>query len=527
VEGEDLPVELGERRTPTHGARTIAAPIPAFNARRATIALAVAFAASTAAAAEVPLPGGGHVDAGGQVDGLAVVDTGGGKRQRPEALGTLRVDVAPAARWLRAHLDLRGMLGGPYEGGPGVGVFDFDREFQNYSPSLEVREGWVEARARRAELRVGVQQFAWGRLDGVPPTDVVNPRDYHDPIVWDAEDRKIGVPAVRVKTYLPDVRALDLHGPRLTLAWLPIGVPARLPELEERWFPTATLVHSPLPLPPTLHGVPLPVRDVALRYSTANDPPPRTFDGGGIAARLAGRVARVDWDLYHYTGPTTAPDLVLDTVLRNAAAPPRARFVADVALTQTRDTVHMTGADLAVPVGDWTLRFETAGTLGQPELRDVRDVVSPAVLAQLPIRRILGQIGRTGQARVALPPLFADVDMVQWGIGADTVWNGFQPILQVSQAIAPGAPTLLIADPETRVVAVLRKRFWDERLEFDGRAYMAVDKADWFVMPRLGWRIRDDVRVRVGYLAIGGPRRSLVGQYGRNDEVLFDARWTF
>ena len=476
----------------------------------------------------MPLPGGGHVDAGGQVDGLAVVGTSSGKRQRPEALGTLRVDVAPSARWLRAHLDLRGMVGGPYEGGPGFGVFDLDRTFQNYSPSLEVREGWVEARARRAELRLGVQQLAWGLLDGVPPTDVVNPRDYHDPIVWDAEDRKIGIPALSGTAYLPDVAALDLRSPRLTLAWLPIGVPSRLPELEERWFPTATLVRGPLVLPASIDGVPLPVRRVGLRYSTANDPPPRTFDGGGIAARLAGRIARADWDLYHYSGPETAPDLRLDTVVRDVAPSAALRLVANVALTQTRDFVHMTGGDVAVPVGDWTVRAEVAGTLGRPELRDARDVVSPAVLARLPIRRILGQLQRTGRASVALPPLFVDVDMVQWGIGADTVWNGFQPILQVSQAIVPGdAPPLLIDDPETRFVAVLRKRFWDERLEFDGRAYLAVGNADWFVMPRLGWRIRDDLRVRVGYLAIGGPRRSLVGQFGENDEVLFDARWSF
>jgi hypothetical protein len=169
------------------------------------------------------LPGVGRVEAGGQIDGLAVIGTEGGKNQRPELLGTVRFDVLPPARWLRARLEVRGRIGGPFEGGPGIGIYDFERAFQNHSPSFEVREGWLEARARRAELRLGVQQLAWGRLDGVPPTDVVNPRDYHDPIVWDAEERKIGIPAATGTAFLPD--GLGLTGTRLTLAWLPWGVP--------------------------------------------------------------------------------------------------------------------------------------------------------------------------------------------------------------------------------------------------------------------------------------------------------------
>lgn len=476
--------------------------------------------AGTARAADVP--GVGRVDAGGQLDGLAVVGTEGGKRQRPELLGTVRFDVLPAARWLRARLEVRGRVGGPFEGGPGIGIYDFERAFQNYSPSFEVREGWVEARSRRAELRLGVQQLAWGRLDGVPPTDVVNPRDYHDPIVWDAEDRKIGIPAAVGTAFLPD--GLGVTGARLTLGWLPWGVPSRLAELEERWFPNAALGSRQVVLPAEAGS---PDRTVDLLYSTANDPPAHTFDGGGIAARLAGSAGPVDWDLYSYNGPETAPDLRTVTVARNAARLPRVNLVADVALTQTQDTIHMTGADLAVPIGDWTLRAEVAGTLDKPMLRNTADLTSPAALRRIPYGTLLPKIAAGKSVPIQLGALFPDVDVVEWGTGVDTVWNGFQPILQVSQVIPIDAPRLLIADPETRFVGVLRKKVWDERIELEGRAYMAVNKADWFLFPRVGWRIRDDLRVRVGYLALGGPRRSLVGQFGDNDEVVFDARWSF
>jgi hypothetical protein len=235
----------------------------------------------------------------------------------------------------------------------------------------------------------------------------------------------------------------------------------------------------------------------------------------------------VDWDLYHYSGPETSPDLRTVTVARNADRLPDVDLVADVALTQTQDTIHMTGADLAVPLGDWTLRAEVAGTLDKPMLRNTADLTSPAVLRRLPYQQLLPKIVAGKAVPIRLGALFPDVDVVEWGTGVDTVWNGWQPILQVSQVIPIDAPRLLIADPETRFVAVLRKKLWDERIELEGRAYLAVDKADWFLFPRVGWRVRDDVRLRVGYLALGGPRRSLVGQFGNNDEVVFDARWSF
>ena len=120
-----------------------------------------------------PLPE--WLDVGGRLYGLAVVDTGGGPRQRPEAVGTLDVEATPL-RALRARLEFRSRVGGPFEGGPGPAVYNFNQAFQNYSPSLEARQAYLEWRGRSAEVRAGIQTFAWGKLDGIAPTDVVNPR---------------------------------------------------------------------------------------------------------------------------------------------------------------------------------------------------------------------------------------------------------------------------------------------------------------------------------------------------------------
>jgi hypothetical protein len=66
-----------------------------------------------------------------------------------------------------------------------------------------------------------------------------------------------------------------------------------------------------------------------------------------------------------------------------------------------------------------------------------------------------------------------------------------------------------------------------ERLELEVRSVYALERPAWVVFPRISYRVRDDLRLRLGYLAIGGTRRSLIGQFRDNDEVVMQARYSF
>ena len=502
--------------------------------------LLLAALARPAGAIEVP-GSGGRLDVGGYLDGLAVVDTGGGPRQRPQGLLSLELD-GRASDTVRGHLELRGRIGGPFEGGH-QGAYNWVHTYQNYSPALEVREAYVNVVLERADLRAGLQTVAWGVLDGVPPTDVVNPRDLHDPIVSDFEERKFGVPAAQGTWFLPDVPRFGLSALRATFIYMPFAVPPRLALREERWFPPSVvpgtrvvlprqLLNRSLELPPGVtfdDDVTVPV-DV----ETQSHRPPHGIDDGGIGFRFGGTLGEQSWNLYHYTGPDTGPDVdliarvrLVDFAVDGSTASMRLR--ARSTLRQAHDTLHMTGADWSRAFGAATVRAEGAWFIDRPYLRIARDLFSGPALRQLPLRRIGNElINGSGHARVPLGNLFVDRDTIEWGVGVDYLVNGFLPLLQVNQIVGlDSAPRLLVDDPETRFTGSVRKSFWNDRLEGELRSVYTLMRGGWYVFPRLAYRPRDDLRLRLGYLAIGGTRNSVFGQFGKNDELVMEARYTF
>src|SRR5256712_13004658 len=203
---------------------------------------------ATALGSPLEVPGtAGRVEAGGYLDGLAVPPTEGGPRGRPQALLALGFAAALSDR-LRGHLALQSAIGGPFEGGH-PGVYDLVHAFQNRPIHLEANEAYAELRLDQADVLAGVQKVAWGKLDGLPPTDVVNPRAYHDPLVRDVEEAKIGIPMLPTTGNPSDLPRLGVSGLRATLLYLPIAVPSRLPLIEERWFPPSATPLSQVVLP--------------------------------------------------------------------------------------------------------------------------------------------------------------------------------------------------------------------------------------------------------------------------------------
>ena len=172
----------------------------------------------------------------------------------------------------------------------------------------ELREAYVDLRLGRLDMRAGRQIIAWGRADGINPTDILSGQQFAL-LVPDDADRRLGTTSMRASYYFGNVS--------VTGVWLP--------EFRGHEFV--------LPAPPP-------------RVALVQDE--RRWPGDQWALRAEQTGHAVDWSLSYFRGKDTAPDLGL---VGSSAAP---------TIRLAHHPVRVFGADMATNVGRVGLRAEGA-----------------------------------------------------------------------------------------------------------------------------------------------------------------------
>jgi len=423
--------------------------------------------------------------------------------------------------WLRGrysvseHLALEASLntqhGGPATEQTRGGVYNYRDVFQSVSPSVEFESAFADLSFDALDLRVGLQKFAWGKLDRIQPTDVLNVERYSDPFLLEEEERKIAVPAIQASYYLP---ASD---------WIPEE--ARVTAIfGERWFPPAAV-------PPSTFRVPQFGLSVPIGFQLDNTSPPSfRMENAGYATRMSAFSHGVDFSLCYYHGFDRTPAFLL-TAEAAGEPSPVPPFVQNVTATTTLSpifrTIDLAGGDAAYTWGDFTFRFEASFVAGRPFPRDIRFLVSnPDELAPEIARALMEIAHGTSPVPITIPQSFAVRDSVQWGIGADYSWEGYLLLLQVNQTdVLNNDVELLIKNVDTVLVGNLRKNFFHDDLTAQIVATQAIESSYTMLMPRVTYRFWDHFEARAGYLFIAGRQDSVVGQYKHNSEAFFWLRY--
>jgi hypothetical protein len=472
------------------------------------------------------------------------------QRQRPAGVFDLGLtgDLHPRARFV---LDTRLTFGGPPERADGFGIYDLRNTFQDTSPAVEIEDAYLDVFLGPVDLRIGKQKFAWGKLDTIQPTDVLNPERFTDPFVMEEDDTKIGVPAVRASYFLPSL------GPRLpshmsfSLIWIPVPVSTRFPLDDERWFPEATSLADSFFLGPVdfrLDSLSL-TRDVEIdnALTIENRRPAWQLDEGAVGARIEGFSGSLDWSLCFYDGAETAPAFDLETSLfwpaarraaRDGSFPPipgpdePLRLQANSTLLPRFGRIRLFGGDMAFARAGFTLRAEAAYGTDRVLLRTADALTDPASLARTVGRNqdeIFARVFSGETARVDLGTLTHVSDTVEWGLGIDYLYEGWTPLLQVNQTYVRDYPRvpLLISEVETRLLFVLRKSFFADRLDMELVTMQGLAKGYTMSISRFTYELTDNLRIRFGYLLLAGSRQTIIGQYKDNDEGFVQLRYSY
>lgn len=434
------------------------------------------------AAPAISVQAGDVVATSGRISlrGVANLDQAGADED-PSLTGRLEVDARPSA-WLFHSLVEGGWDGAARDQGrDGTLLKNFTEIYQDYSPFAEFKELYLQRGTTDIDCRIGIQRFAWGRLDEFPVNDLLNPWEYNRFLVKPLEERKIGVPSVSIE--------INRNDWATQLVWVPWFVPYRLPEFDARWsvVPAGDVFSN-------THDAQVIVREPDL--------PARTLDNGSIGGRVQ-HSDQIDWALNFFHGYDPHP-VFKTTILKVTQA--RDQLLVDLGLIPSFEKITTLGADGAIILGDWSLRVEAAYTLGK--IFNVRQELwgYPTVLTP---------------GEFSLNPVEVERNTLDYGIGADyRLIEDWLLTLQAQQTVIFDRPdTLYDKEFETILWINLKVGWLNQRMETNLNIACNPEHGATMIRPSVSYVLSDTWKISVNGLLLNGPPQSLFGRYAANDQV--------
>lgn len=456
------------------------------------------------------------------------------ERDTPEEdpSGELGLELkASSASWNSLKVFIQGVQDGTVIDPGSSRVFnDFDRVYQDRSPSVDIDEAYVDFYTGDVDIRVGVQKFAWGRLDEVNPTDNLNTEDLTEGGTNDEVDRKIGVPALKVNLYS--------NLANVEIGWVPFYVPYRLPTAEERWFPGVLV-------PPSTIDAGHSVGTIPVRASYPEiDLPRGTIENSEAGIRVSRHIGGWDVSASYFTGYDMMPLVDTPVDLDVELADPLALdydVTARVAMEPVLHRMHVFGLDFTTTVSDFTLRGEYAyfhnkhynrkldSILEELVTRDRIDAILSDFLADY-----LTSGGRDTRQTFRLDPeTDVQMDAMKYGLGLDYIHGDTSVSVQCIQEFIPDydsdRPVYFNKDGLDTLLTFLFKQFFlQNTMEFNLRAAYDIEFKDYIARPSLTYSFTDRLQGTVGLIVIGGKYDdSLLGQFQDNDQAFARLRCSF
>lgn len=321
-------------------------------------------------------------------------------------------------------------------------------------------------RSDRADLRIGKQIIAWGRADGINPTDNLSPRDFTVLLPFE-DDQRLGLPAAKIDYYL---------APSYTLSVVasPFFSPSRIP----------------LPATPTV--------------SFVSSKPRSRLSNTELGVRLNQVGEGADWSVSAFHGFNQLPEL--QVVARGPTG-------SSIGLHYPRLTV--VGADFAQNFGRYGVRAEVAyGKLaGKPDA----DMGS-----KLPYLYWVAGIDRT-----FLDNLNLNVQLFQRRIFSyrdpEAIASPEDRALAVLSSVINGQRDRISGGVTLRI----SNKWFNDTLELEVFAVLNTTRHDRFIRPLCTYAISDHWKLTVGADLYAGAPDTQFGALKRSRGAFAELRFGF
>ncbi|MDZ7645633.1 MAG: DUF1302 family protein [Woeseiaceae bacterium] len=319
--------------------------------------------------------------------------------------------------------------------------------------TLEIRDLFVETVRDNRVIRLGKQQIAWGRLDGIKVLDLLNPRDFREFILADLDESRIGLWSLYVDQALGNWRA--------ELAVIPDPTGHAIPD-SGAWFE--------LRAPRFRYG-----SETGVASPTVTTATPGIEAGNtAVGIRLTRRFGRTGSSIVAYTGVDPEP---LGRVVSQSSLPVLERYY---------ERQQAFGFSLERGAGPFVFRTEHVYF---PDRRF--NIRSDAQLATT----------RADNYRGAL------------AVDASGPWDLFLNA-QFLVDIARDAPADLVRPRRDRILTLFLGRSFDyDRLSAELRWYRSIGDDGSMTQFELGYRFRNGTRLVASLAKFRGQPGGLFGQF--------------
>jgi len=405
-----------------------------------------------------------------------------------------------------------------------------DRIYQDKNPYVNINEAFIDIYTGKVDFRVGVQKFSWGRLDEMNPTDNLNTEDLTEGGTNDEVERKIGVPSIKMNAYS------DLAN--VELGWVPAYVPYRLPQPDERWFPTVLK-------PPAVIKTGTSVGDVPVNTIYQDiDLPPVTMSTSEVGVRISKYIEGWDVSCSYFSGYDMMPLMDAPVDLTVEMINPLAldySISAEATMVPQINRMSVYGFDFTTTVSSFTLRGEYAYFKGKYYNQKLDSVLKEVVTKekQDEIYKEFNEkyFASGGKENIQVFHIDTGIplqeDSMKYGLGLDYIYGDTSVSAQFIQEFIPNydedKPVYFNKNGiDTLLTFVFKQFFLQNTMELNIRTAYNIEFRDYIIKPSLKYNFTDNLQGTIGVLVINSTYDdSLFGQFRDNDEIFARLRCTF
>lgn len=403
---------------------------------------------------------------------------------------------------------------------------DFSNIYQDRNPFLSADEAYLDFFTSRADFRLGIQKFAWGRLDELSPVDMLNTDSMTNPFIEDENTRKIGTPSAKVNIY-SDIVNLEVD-------WIPCWVPYRLPMSYERWFPTVLIAPESIDIAGVGPFLPADITVPVNAVYRDIDMPARTFENSEIGAKLSKTIAKWDVSAMYFRGYDTMPVFDMPTELTVQIDPQTMTpaFSLDVELEPRVFTIEMYGIDFSTTAGDFTFRGDAAFFKDRRYIREIEGLISDYFTPDM-LQSIISEVMKdpfNPHTFTLDPPVIEKKNSARYGLGFDYIKGDTTITGQIVQEYIFNYDEKLLFNKngiDTMMTLSFKQMLLSGRLEAALYGSYGIEYAQFLIKPSISYDITDNLKATLAALVFGGEKDSLLGQYSNNDEIYLKVKYSY